>query len=379
MEDQNFRKLLERYNSGESTPEENQALEAWYASINQPNQKCLSDDSLPAAAYSNWEVVQANTNKFNNYQWLRVAAALFILFTIGLSVYIWKGKIARPESITKRTEKIVPGGNKAYLTLANGSRISLNDIGIGKLASESGIQITKQADGEIVYAVQEQVEGNQESEAIAYNTIETPNGGHYTVILPDGTKVWLNAASALKYPTTFANTTNREVELSGEAYFEVAHDASKPFRVATPANQQHSRPHVVEVLGTHFNINAYADEPSIITTLLQGSVMVNQQLLKPGYQSVFKHNKIAIEPADVEAAVGWKNGNFVFTGQDAATMLRMLGRWYDVEIDGYELLNDMHFGGIVSRSRNLSEVINMLQKTGDLKFKVEGRRIIMMK
>jgi transmembrane sensor len=379
MEDNKFKDLLKKYQSGLCTDEEEAWLESWYLNLNETAKESVPSVVLAEDRTNNWALINSSIKHKPRRLWLSLSAAALILFTLGIGIYLYviNHNIQTPK--TEIAQDIAPGGNKAFLTLADGRKISLTDVGNGELAEQAGIKITKAADGQLVYTVKDDQTAQPSTQTLTYNTIETPRGGQYQILLPDGTKVWLNAASSLKYPTTFLGADKRRVELKGEAYFEVAHNKAQPFLVITPAFKTNGKTHEVEVLGTHFNINAYADEPAIVTTLLVGSVKVNDQLLKPGYQSIFENNKINISEADPEAAVAWKNGDFVFNGQDGETSLRMLSRWYDVEIDDSENIKNLHFGGVVSRSQNLSAVIKMLQATGDLKFKVEGRRIIMIK
>jgi len=380
MEDNKFKDLLKKYQSGLCTDEEEAWLESWYLTLNETSKESVPSVVLAEDRTNNWALINSSIKHKPRPLWLSISAAALVLFmlSIGIYFYVINHNVQTPRADV--VQEITPGGNKAFLTLADGRKISLTDVGNGELAEQAGIKITKAADGQLVYTIEnDHASVEKDAQMVAYNTIETPRGGQYQILLPDGTKVWLNAASSLKYPTTFLGADKRQVELKGEAYFEVAHNKAQPFLVVTPALKTNGKAHEVEVLGTHFNINAYADEPAIITTLLVGSVKVNEQLLKPGYQSVFENNKIKISEADPEAAVAWKNGDFVFNGQDGETSLRMLSRWYDVEIDDSENLKNLHFGGVVSRSQNLSAVIKMLQATGDLKFKVEGRRIIMIK
>jgi len=379
MEDNKFKDLLKKYQLGLCTDEEVAWLESWYLNFNEITKDIVPPVALAENRTNNWTLIQSRI-KFNPRRlWLSLSAAALVLFTLSIGIYFYviNHNIQTPKA--EVAQDIAPGGNKAFLTLADGRKISLTDVGNGELAEQAGIKITKAADGQLVYTITDEQTIPSNTQTLTYNTIETPRGGQYQILLPDGTKVWLNAASSLKYPTTFLGADKRRVELKGEAYFEVEHNKEQPFIVLTPAFKTNGKAHEVEVLGTHFNINAYADEPAIVTTLLVGSVKVNEQMLKPGYQSVFENNKIKISDADPEAAVAWKNGDFVFNGQDAKTSLRMLSRWYDVEIDDTENIENLHFGGVVSRSQHLSAVIKMLQATGDLKFKVEGRRIIMIK
>lgn len=272
------------------------------------------------------------------------------------------------------------GTDKAILTLSDGRVIDLNKDAVGKIATEAGIEITKSSEGTLVYKA-----SNTKGKSVGFNTITTPIGGQYTIILPDGSKVWLNSGSSLKYPTAFA-ASGRHVFLTGEGYFEVAHIAGAkgrvPFSVSVIKNNAQSEK--VQVLGTHFNINAYADEPFIKTTLLKGSVSValndtKTTLLKPGQLAKLSNQNIQVQEADTEMAVAWKNGAFVFR-EDLRSAMRKVARWYDVEIVYEETApENLMLGGWMSRGTNISEVLNHIQLTGKVHFKLEGRRVIVSK
>jgi ferric-dicitrate binding protein FerR (iron transport regulator) len=270
----------------------------------------------------------------------------------------------------------LPGGNKAILTLANGRQITLTGARNGTLAVQGAVAINKTADGRIIYNSSNEATSGHAA-ATTYNTMTTPRGGQYQVVLPDGSKVLLNAASSLTYPTTF-NGNERKVELTGEAYFEVAHNASKPFKVS-------SNGQTVEVLGTHFNINAYKDEPAIKTTLLEGKVKVTANtlnkvhFLEPGQQSVFNAQTFAVNQVETEGVVAWTNGQFVFEDDNIQYIMRTVSRWYDVDVTYNGTAPDDIFGGSVSRFNNISEVLKTLQLTGKVHFEIEGRKIIVSK
>lgn len=232
----------------------------------------------------------------------------------------------------------------------------------------------------MVYVVDkaESSSGSAASAQPLYNTIETPKGGQYQVDLPDGTKVWLNAGSLLRYPTNFTGKI-RSVELTGEAYFEVAKNAHKPFKVL-------SKNQVVEVLGTHFNISSYTDDISVKTTLLEGSVKVlsskvNQtKLLKPGQQSDinYTNNAFFIKSVNTDEVIAWKNGYFLFSDEDLKSIMARFARWYNVDVEYQGDVDNLRFGGMVSRSKDLTQALKVVEQAGNVKFKIEGRRVIVM-
>jgi len=304
--------------------------------------------------------------------WYMAAAAVFVTFT---SVFVYQtNQVEFKKAHTNYVvTKIVPGGNKATLTLSNGSKISLTDAKNGQVANQSGIIATKTADGQLVY----QNTSSSAENSNSYNVIETPKGGQYQVALPDGTKVWLNAASSLRYSLAFKGN-ERKVELTGEAYFEVAKDKTRPFKV-------HSHGQIVEVLGTHFNINTYSNEPTVRTTLLEGSVRVTSSLtntsviIRPGQQSVIRHenNGIKVKNVDTDESVAWKNGYFMFNDEKLESILRKISRWYDVDIQyqNEELRREV-FSGTLSRYLNVSQVLKKLELLKSVQFRTEGRKII---
>lgn len=298
-----------------------------------------------------------------------VAAAVLLVIS---SVGFYRYKISTNPTNTLQqytvSNDVPAGGNKAILTLSNGSRISLTDASNGELANQAGLKIIKTRDGELVYEVTP-VSGDA---AVRYNTIETPKGGQYQVNLPDGTRVWLNAASSVRFPATFSNVSQRKVELNGEAYFEVVHARNKPFKVIAAGQE-------VEVLGTHFNINAYADEPAVVTSLLEGSVKITHNLetemLLPGEQAEVK-DYIRVKKIEGDV-IAWKNGITSFKDAEITTIMRQIARWYDVEIKYKGEIPKKKFNGDVLRSANLSEFIKVMEFSG-LHFKVEGRTITVM-
>ncbi|MFD0792056.1 FecR family protein [Mucilaginibacter litoreus] len=302
--------------------------------------------------------------------WPRIAVAASVLIAVSISAYFFlRSKKTEQVMVTKVEQDIRPGGNKAYLTLGNGQRISLTDAKNGAIASQGGQTIRKTADGKVEY---DDSHYNHTDAEMVYNTIETPRGGQYQVVLPDGSKVWLNAASSLRYPAAFVGA-ERKVELIGEAYFEVAKDKLHPFKV-TMAQE------TVEVLGTHFNINSYSDEPSLKTTLLEGSVKVStaavQRVIKPGEQAVLNAAGLKVQDADEEEVLAWKNGLFVFNDEPLESIMRKVSRWYDVDVQySGDVDKAETFGGGLPRFSNVSKVLKQLESTRLVHFKLQGRVI----
>ena len=313
--------------------------------------------------------------------WTKVAAAaaILIFMSAGAWFYLTRGNLKpQPGHIAAKQIKndVLPGGNKAILTLGNGKEIVLNNIKDGVVARQNGIAAIKTKDGQLVNKVED---GSKPAGGlpISYNTVTTLRGGQYQVILPDGTKVWLNAASSLKYPTAFTGG-ERNVELTGEAYFEVAKNAAMPFRVRSAGQ-------TVQVLGTHFNINAYEDERAIKTTLLEGSIQITYQqakaLIKPGEQARIvagSTNKIMIdENADTDEAVAWKDGYFQFNHADIRTVMRQISRWYDVTVRYDGTVSSKDFGGAIERNLKLSQVLHILEKS-QVHFTINGKEVVVM-
>ena len=307
------------------------------------------------------------------FNWPRVAAAAAILIAAFTGIYFLfnqkpKQDIAQSGS-TNQKEIIVPGGDKAILILADGSAIVLDTLHTGSLPQQGNTRIVKLNTGSLAYNA-----GAGSQLETLYNTLSTPSGGQFQLVLPDGSKVWLNSSSSIRFPTAF-NGDERKVELTGEAYFEVAKNAAKPFKVSVKEME-------VEVLGTHFNIMAYDDEKSINTTLLEGSVKVSKgstgKILVPGQQSkVGSGGNIKITEADVEEAIAWKNGFFQFNSYDIETVMRQVARWYDVQVVYKHKIPGGNFSGIVSRKNNISRVLEILQG-GDVQFKIEGKKVIVL-
>jgi ferric-dicitrate binding protein FerR (iron transport regulator) len=316
-------------------------------------------------------VVQIKRKKIKMWPRIGIAAAIA---TIIVSAAIWfvnKPK-DKAEKETLYTQDIAPGKQGATLTLANGKKIRLTEAANGQLAKQSGVTITKAANGQLIYQIE-----NSNANEDQVNMLSTTNGETYQVRLPDGSDVWLNSASSLTYKASLNEQGRRIVKLTGEAYFQVAKDKSHPFVVKTASQE-------VEVLGTHFNVNSYRDEPAIATTLLEGSVKVtagnSKQIIKPGEQAINYGSNIKVTHVDVDKIIDWKDGDFNLDNVDFKTAMRKIARWYNVEVTyDTSLPDDIEAGGWISRNNTLSSVLKSIERTGQVRFKLEGRKLYVSK
>lgn len=372
--------LLNRYLNGTCTAEEAATVESWYYEIS-GQQK----DNLPEPDYIalKQEVAHAIGVELRDppvrvqriWSRIAVAAAILLMVTVAFLIYNNKGNESKPGH--EMATAIAPGGNKALLTLANGHKIALTDIKNGEIVEHNGVKISKTHDGQLVYRISDLSKTDKGD----YNIIETPTGGTYQILLPDGSRIWLNAASSIRYPLSFNGLPKRRIELvGGEAYFEIAKDKKHPFLVEM--NQQ-----VVEVLGTHFNINSYTDESATKTTLLEGAIRIVpidaqgkkgiSKLLKPNQQAVLTNGEgLNISNVDTEEAVAWKSGYFIFHNEGIESVMRKIARWYNVKVQYEGKIPSRGLGGSMSRGNDLSKVLNMLQVTGLVKFSVKGKTVI---
>jgi ferric-dicitrate binding protein FerR (iron transport regulator) len=306
-------------------------------------------------------------------RWIRYAAAAVLILAVASLAWLYK-PVPGPQKIAKVNNEIMPGGNKAVLTLADGSSITLDSAGTGNLARQGNTKILKPDSGRLVYEV------SGAAGAVAYNTLSTPKGGQFMVTLPDGSRVWLNAVSTLTYPTAFSGR-ERNVDLTGEAYFEIAENAAQPFHVHVKVPGSGNTMEV-QVLGTHFNIMAYSDEKKINATLMEGAVKIihgnSKNLLKPGEQAVVNPaGPVEIRKnVDTEEVIAWKNGQFMFKSIALTDIMRQVARWYDVEVV-YERHPDIRLSGIVNRNIPISEILKLFESNG-ANFKIEGKRIIVL-
>jgi transmembrane sensor len=306
--------------------------------------------------------------------WQRIAvtaAVATFLFGAGLFYYRQSGKQDVQTELAVSGD-VAPGKQGATLTLASGKKIRLADAANGELARQAGVTVSKLASGQLVYELKSSEGTGMDLGAV--NTLSTAKGETYHLRLPDGSMVWLNAASSLTYDANLLAGGQRRVHLTGEAYFEIKKDKTHPFVVESPGQQ-------VEVLGTHFNINSYANEPTAKTTLLEGLVQLNHRtILKPGEQATVRASGgISITQVDVEEAVAWKNGKFIFADENIESIMRKLERWYNVEVSYEGVPPEETFTASIGRFDNISKILNKLSYTNNVHFKIEGRRILVMK
>lgn len=304
------------------------------------------------------------------------AAAVIVLVSVGL--LIWTGQQEkRSDGLAKSVEKdIAPGGNKAVLKLADGTEIVLDVHGTGVLANEDGTKISKTADGMLLYDATKSAIGEADAEN-HINTLTTPSGGQYMLVLPDKTKVWLNAESSISYPSVFVGE-ERNVSLNGEAYFEVAKDKQHPFKVKAGAAE-------VSVLGTHFNIMSYTQEGQTQVSLAEGSVRVelgsDSKILSPGQQATIKtgSNHISLKRVDIDEVTNWKNGLFQFDNTPLEQVMRQIERWYSVDVVYRGTKPDLYITGMISRSNNVSKILALIEETGGIEFEIGDKEIVVKK
>lgn len=334
----------------------------------------LQDPELLLVLDNTWEQLHLQINKpkaRSLWSWKRIAAVAAAVIGISFAGWWFFDGVSGSVNQQSKQELISPGKQSATLTLANGDQIRLQETMNGQIADEMGIKISKSNDGQLIYEV-----GKNAGAGSGNHILSTTKGETYRIKLPDGTQVWLNAASALKYPMQFAHKGKREVELVGEAYFEVTKDPKHPFIVNTSGQQ-------VKVLGTHFNVNSYADEPALRTTLLEGSVEVsssNRKLkLLPGQQSSLNANgTLKLQQVDTAPIIAWTNHEFMFDEDDIESVMRKIARWYNVDVIYQGKKTTEKFGGGISRFDNVKQVLNLLENTGAVHFRIEGKNLYVL-
>ncbi|THU39619.1 DUF4974 domain-containing protein [Niastella caeni] len=396
MDKHSFFSILDKYQDGTASPAEKALIEEYYRRLEKAGTIELSGEeeaALKEAMYkqiaTNLEEPKATIIPITRKNYSSVAAAAVLLMVIGAGSYFWLLKkpappVAQTKTSNIKPQDLPPGRDAAILTLADGQTIIL-DSANGTISQQGGATVVNN-NGKVSYA---NTSGNNSQPAVVYNKVSTARGNQYQLVLADGSKVWLNSASSLRFPTSFTGN-RREVELDGEGYFEIAKDASKPFHVKTKTQD-------IEVLGTHFNVNAYSDEDATKTTLLEGSIKMKPEaggqgseksvVLKPGEQAVIAantplsahHSPFTINHSpDLEKVMAWKNGWFEFDETDIKMIMRQISRWYDVDIRYETKTNNEKYGGRISRNLNLSNILKMLENYG-LHFKLEGKTLTVIK
>jgi transmembrane sensor len=378
-----FLQLIDKYLAGRASVEEEQLLLNFFDSFQEGSawdenlfglKQTLEEKMLKRLqAAVKKGAVTPPVKVFNIGKALKKIAAVSIGVAIIAGLYLYKSQNATDTAIAQKSTAnkydAEPGINKATLTLADGSKLELNSAKVGVLAKAGHISVEKTKDGQLIYLIAPSKSADANT-PIAFNAINTPVGGQYQVILPDGTKVWLNAASSLKYPTLFKGG-QRTVELTGEAYFEVTKNAAMPFYVKANNMQ-------VKVLGTHFNIMAYDNEPAIKTTLLEGSVQLSSgfvnNTLKPGQQGMLKNGRITVSDVDADHAIAWKKGYFEFNRSGIHEIMNQLARWYDIEIVYEGIIPDDEFVGKIERGAKLSQVLKIL-RLSKIHFTLENKKL----
>lgn len=369
MDKEQIKPLIEKYLNGTASDEESVLVETWYNTYQEEAHPELSDDMIVGAVDRVEERLSVRDRKVR--LWPRVAVAAAAVAAIVVGVWFYSNEVASSRRAFRNEvtqNDIAPGKHTAMLTLASGRKINLSDAKTGVVLNTSRFAYD---DGS---AIEDPVaaDGNAvNSKTGSWNEVSTPKGGTYKVILPDGTNVWLNAASSLRFPNRFIDG-RRYVQLTGEAYFEVAKDRVHPFIVSSWRQQ-------IEVLGTHFNVSTYPEEKTATTTLIEGSITINNVLLKPNQEAV-RMGKGGLIISNVEAsdAMAWKDGKFRFNNTDLDVVLRQLGRWYDVDIRYIGKIPDRKFTGGIDRNINASEALDIL-KYLKVNFKIEGKTIIVSK
>jgi ferric-dicitrate binding protein FerR (iron transport regulator) len=399
--------LINGYNNGDLTAQQDQELTVWLAESDE-NKKLFQELTDPETLRnylrqmegydekSSWEKIKPATPvlSMRSRLWRRIAVAASIVFLLGIGSYFVIARI-RQQAETKQSDQTItvhdvkaPEKNRAMITLSDGKRVFLDSAKNGSLAIQGNINVLKTADGQIVYE-----SGNRQPvSGIQYNTLTNPRGSKVIdMTLSDGSHVWLNAGSSVTYPVAFVGN-ERKVSMKGEAYFEVTHSVT-----ASGAKQSFivkKGDAEIEVLGTHFNVNAFDDEENIKVTLLEGSVKVSQltthssQFIKPGEQAVIArdeaistHNSSSIRvirDADLDAVMAWKNGRFDYHNSDLETIMRQMARWYDVDVEYKDRINDKYTVD-VSREVPVSQLFRFIEMSGGVHFDIEGRKITVKK
>jgi transmembrane sensor len=373
MDDKRINSLSEKLFKGTITTDERIELEAWYADMGDGIAEIDSQKDKSTFEEHLFSLISVQSNLKGRQhrpvlKYASIAAALILGMSVAGYLFLKNSDHNSGSSSKQLTAKVEPGGNKALLKLSNGQVLNLSDSQKGKLLTGGREVINKTSDGRIIY---KPLTGNKED--LGMNTLTTPRGGKFSIQLPDGTLVMLDAASSISYPAQF-NGRERRVSITGQVYFDVVHHSAQPF-VVQAGNQ------VIKDIGTHFNISAYREDKTVKTTLEEGKVSVSQNgntvFLKPGQTALGDpaSARIKIEPADLEETLAWKNGYFRFNNEPIESIMPKISRWYNVDIQYSGKLPADGFNGTISRSKSIEKVLSMLQRTGVIHFKVEGRNV----
>ncbi|MGQ7857578.1 FecR family protein [Pedobacter sp. WC2501] len=373
--------LLKKYLSGDCTVSEIREVDQWFDSMDEVPEDLagLSDDQRRLVEDKIFERILLNIEAKSQQKIISIpkksiristvfwAAASLVVVLGAVLTWRYSSQLHLQNQTAKLHQSIhiKPGGNRAVLTLDDGSSVVLTEAKIGALADQQNVSVVKTAEGELSY----KMHIGSASSKISFNKIATPLGGKYSVVLPDGSKAWLNAKSSLRFPTAFTGA-ERVVQMTGEVYFEVAKNPKQPFKVQSGGTE-------IRVLGTHFNVMAYDDEAEQKTTLIEGSIHLSSgkfsQLLKPGQQALVDPFGINVNNnCDLEAVMAWRNDLFIFKDMEIKAIARQLVRWYDIQVVFKGTPSKISYTGTISKDVELSELLNMLQFTG-LKYELNGR------
>lgn len=372
MEKNEIQELIRKYLSGECSPKERDLISRWYAEELHKREKEVNMEDPQKIKREIWQKViknrpQLKEQKKQKIFWIPAAAILLIGFLIAYQLHRLSAPNNSSVEWVDKDSKIVPGGNEAVLILENGKQYYLSNEAEGILDEEKSWVIRKPKEGLVSF----ESRSPATSLSVLTNRIETPKGGMYQLILPDGSKAWLNSASSISFPSNFSQK-ERRISVSGEVYLEVEKDPKRPFRVETPYQN-------IEVLGTKFNINAYEDEPYTRTSLLEGSVKVQgaekQVVLQQGFEMrTSKEGEDKVDKADLEAILAWKDGLFQFDRVELDVLMRQLGRWYDVEVEYVGTYPQDEFVGKIERSEDIHNILDIL-KAGEVNVTLKGRKL----
>ena len=370
--DSYYLELAEKWMLGTITVAEKQEYARWYNDI-APGATLEVGEQAEAYKRRIWAKIAARKGDRRRIRRLGWVAAASVL-VLGTGAYLLLGPKHRSQAPVAqagpRVQDLAPGGDRATLTLAGGQTISLDSSTNGVLAQQGNSQVRKVAGGQLAYVPV----GSAAPAVAAYNTLSTPRGGQYRLVLPDGTAIWLNAESSVTYPTTFSGA-GRSVVITGEAYFEVHQEKDRPFKVFIGSPQGME----VDVLGTHFNVNAYADEGAVRTTLLEGSIKVRGKVLLPGEQAQAAPDGSlkVVSQVDTEKITAWKRGVFQFDNDDIRAVMRQLARWYDVEVVYQGPVTEDFFSGKLPRDASAQANLHILEEN-QVHFRIEGRKILVL-